>query len=50
MCDNLMQVIDYSERYHWKKNKEKIMKQDSISFDNDLLEKYLMRYQKSENN
>lgn len=47
--DSLMQKIDYSGRYSWKDNKEKIMQQDSISLDNGLLEKYLMRHKKSEN-
>lgn len=48
VCDNLMQAIDYSGRYCWKKNKETIMQQDHISFESDLLDKYLFRCEKSE--
>lgn len=47
VCEELMQMIGYSERYLWKENKKKIMKQDSISLDNVLLEKYLMRHNSS---
>ena len=36
-----MQKIDYSERYCWKNNKEKIMQQESINLDNGSLENYL---------
>lgn len=41
LCDGLMQKIDYSERYCWKNNKEKIMQQESINLDNGSLENYL---------
>ena len=44
LCDGLMQKIDYSGRYCWKNNKEKIMQQDSLSFDNDCLGKYLTKH------
>ena len=43
VCDNLIQKIDYSGRYCWKENKEKVMQQDSISFENGSLKKYLLR-------
>ncbi len=49
VCDILMQTIDYSGRYCWIDNKEKIMQQNSISFENGSIEKYLMRHKKSEN-
>lgn len=43
-CDGLIQEIDYSGRYCWKDNKEKIMKQNSLSFDDICLEKYLTKH------
>lgn len=44
VCDRLMQIIDYSGRYRWEENKDKMMQQDFISLDDGLLEKYLMKH------
>lgn len=48
--DELMQIIDYSGRYHWQENKDKINQKDKdISLDNNLLDKYLSEHKKNEN-
>ena len=50
MCDSLMQIIDYSGRYHWEENKEKIAQKAFASMDNNSLEKYLLQDQESKSN
>lgn len=40
-CESLLEKIDYSQRYKWKENKDKIKNQDSLFIENGSLMKFL---------
>lgn len=44
-CEELLDKIDYSGRFKWKANKEKVSQVNSIALDDALLENFFRKYQ-----